>query len=420
MSVNQTVIDLIAVLDAPGGVIDRYIESFQLEHINISNEIQRTSDPLVNAQRLNELLSGHHRGKNVLWLMTAESTDVPVEALSFLSSPGVHTIVFTRRYRASKFDNVTVQGMPDGADVNFDAKVGGHLSRIIRMQPPGSPINPPSLPFPDIHRPYSGIEEYVPVVGERHTVSIEVDGVKYDFYSDLRAGTKKLVVFGQSALSRSLVELPVFHRWKWALDLDGSAIALNDPTLYLDDKIEAGWWIGTKDRDYAEEASRIVAKIAASLGLSPEDVIFYGGSAGGFSSFHMAACLPGSRVVADIPQIDLRKYHLPLAIDAAVRAGLGYASRLEVPEEYLHRIDVIERFKHQKHVPDFLYLQNLKDDKHLEAHFDDFKSRLEALKGENEWARSSGVFETYSAWSLVRGGHFPLGRADTMRHLNSY
>ncbi|MCO4239824.1 hypothetical protein [Pseudarthrobacter raffinosi] len=420
MSENQTVVDLLAVLDEPGGVIDKYIESFQLEHINISNEIQRTSDPLLNAQRYNELVANRYGDKNVVRLMTAEHNDVPVEALALVSLPKIRTVVFTRNYTVSSFKNVTVQGIPVDPKVNFDAKVGGHISRIIREQPAGSPINPPSLPFPTNHRSYAAIAKYVPVPDERHTVSIDVNGVKYDFLSDLRTGTRKLFVFGQSALNRSLVQLPVFHRWKWMLDLEGSAIALNDPTLYLDKRIDAGWWIGTKDRDYVKEVSRIVGAIAASLNLRSEDVIFYGGSAGGFSSFHMAACLPGSRVVADIPQIDLRKYHLPLAIDAAVRAGLGCSSRLEVPQEYLHRIDVIERFKHEKHVPDFLYLQNLKDGTHVQTHFGDFQSRLEALRDLHEWAQSSGVYETYSAWSVVRGGHFPLGRFDTMRYLNNY
>ncbi|MET3352000.1 UNVERIFIED_ORG: hypothetical protein ABID57_003713 [Arthrobacter sp. UYEF1] len=420
MSENQIVVDHLVVLDRPGGVIDKYIESFQLEHINISNEIQRSSDPLLNAQRYNELVTKRYSGKNVVRLMTTEHDDVPVEALALVSLPGVRTIVFTRNYRVSSFENVTVQGIPVDPDVNFDAKVGGHISRIIREQPAGSPINPTSLPFPTNHRSYGAMAQYVPVPDERHTVSLDVDGVKYDFFSDIRTGTKKLFVFGQSALNRSLVELPVFHRWKWMLDLDGSAIALNDPTLYLDEGIDAGWWIGTKDRDYVREASRIVGAIAASLNLRSEDVIFYGGSAGGFSSFHMAACLPGSRVVADIPQIDLRKYHLSLAIDAAVRAGLGWSSRLEVPEEYLHRIDVIERFKYEKHVPDFLYLQNLKDGTHFKTHFVDFQTRLDSLRSQHEWAQSSGTYETYSAWNLVRGGHFPLGRFDTMRYLNSY
>lgn len=421
MSKNtEPIIDLIAILDEPGGVLDRYIESFQLEYLNISREIERTADPLANAQRYNELQADRYPNKRVLRLMTSETASVPVEALDFLSPPGVRNVVFTRNYRKSDVESVFVQGIPNDFEVDFDAKVGGHLSRITRTQPIGSPINPASLPFPDSHRSYADIDSYEPVIDERHTLSIDFRGVKYDLFSDLRSSTTKLFVFGQSALNRNTVELPVFHRWKWMMDLSASAIALNDPTLYCDASIDAGWWVGTQDRDYVEEAVNIVSRIAKSLGIGPDGVIFYGGSAGGFSSFQMAACLPGSRVIADIPQIDLRKYHLPRAVDAAVAAGLGYGTSSEVPREYLHRIDVVERFLRNQHVPDFLYLQNLRDTTHMNSQFLDFRNRVELLRDQHAWAEHSGRYETYSAWSLVRGGHFPLGRNDTMRYLNSF
>lgn len=416
----EPIIDLFAVLDEPGGALDKYIESFQLEYLNISNQIERTANPLANAQRFNELHAAHMPNKRVLRLMTSEAADVPIEALTLLSPPGVRNVVFTRNYRKSESEAVFVQGIPRSAEVDFDAKVGGHLSRIIRTQPVGSPINPAALPFPTTYWSYDDLDSYEPVIDKRHTLSIDIQGVKYDLFSDLRSGTGKLFVFGQSAINRNSVELPVFHRWKWMLDLSASAIALNDPTLYRNNYLDAGWWVGTRDRDYVEEAVSIVSKIAKSLGIGPESIIFYGGSAGGFSSFQMAACLPGSRVVADIPQIDLRKYHLPSAIDAALAAGLGYGTSDEVPREYLHRIDVIERFVRNEHVPDFLYLQNLRDSSHIRSHFEDFRTRLKLLRDRHSWARHSGRYETYSAWSLVRGGHFPLGRHETMRHLNNY
>lgn len=417
---NERIIDLVAVLDGPGGVLDRYIESFQLENLNISDQIERTSDPLENARRFNDVIAVHYPGKNILRLMTSENVDAPIEALGSLSTPLVRNVVFTRLYRKSHIESVFVQGVPVDAEVDFAAKVGGHLSRIVRFQPAGSPMNPSSLPFPDTHRRYAGLGSYEPVVDERHTISIEIQGVQFDIFSDLRSSSDKLVVFGQSALNRSMVELPVFHRWKWMLDLSASAIALNDPTLYSSDQLDAGWWIGTRERDYVEEATLIVEKIAKTLGISRENIVFYGGSAGGFSSFQMAACLPGSRVMADIPQIDLRKYHMPQVVNAAVQAGLDFETSEDVPAEYLHRIDVVERFARNQVVPDFLYLQNMRDTAHVEAHFEDFRARVKSLSDANDWASHLGTYETYSAWSMVRGGHFPLGRSDSMRFLNGY
>lgn len=419
-SITDIEFDYLAVLDPSGSVLDRYIESFQLSHVDISNEIARSSDRLSNVRRLHELVRLRYPGKRVLAFVAEEFGSFPFEGISDVWSEHFKCVVFTRNFRKSELSDVIVQGVPTDPSVDFDSKVGGHLSRIVRNQPVGSAVNPLSLPFPELHREFVGLAEYEPLFDQQHTVCIEVDGVKYEFFSDLRNHSKKLVVFGQSALSRRTARLPLFHRWKWTLDLEGSALALNDPTLYLDGALDAGWWIGTRQRDYVEEAVEIVRVAATSLDLEASDVIFYGGSAGGFSSFQMAACLPGSRVVADIPQIDLRQYHLPQAVDSAVRAGLGYDSAKAVPAEYLHRIDVVERFVRNQHVPDFLYLQNLRDAAHLDDHFHDFRRRVQELSENHRWARPEARYETYSAWSLVRGGHFPLGRFDTMKYLNAY
>lgn len=418
------IIDKIVVLDPPGGVLDRYIESFQLEHLNLSRQISRSDDLLANAAAVARLQQSCPENEYVLRLATMRRGPVPVRELADHSAGCGQTLVFAREYQRSSWDSVKVQGIPPAVtDSEFDLKVGGHLSRLVRLQPAGSPMNPPSLPFPDISRQYSGFNEFSVVLDERHTVSIDLEGVTYDYFSDLKTGSRHLVVFGQSAIGgRRTVQLPVFHRWKWMSDLDTatSAIALNDPTLYRDEAIDGGWWVGTRERDYVLEAVAIIRKILERLHLSPQDVVFYGGSAGGFSSFQMAACLPGSRVMADIPQIDLRKYQHRKAIDDAVRAGLGFASVDEVPHQLLHRIDVIERFMQQEHVPEFLYIQNIRDTSHVGAHFEDFKARLSALASEHAWARTKGKYETYSAWSVLRGGHFPLNRFDTMRYLNGF
>lgn len=416
-------IDRIVVLDPPGGVLDRYVESFQLEHLNLTRRIARTADRLANAAAFDELQRACFGEQYVLRLMTVPAGAVPLEELSRSSGLG-HTLVFARAYQRSQVAQVQVQGIPAAAsDSEFDAKVGGHLSRIVRMQPVGSAFNPVSLPFPSERRVYCGLNELEPVVGERHTVRVELGGVPYEYFSDLRPGSRNLVVFGQSAIGgRSQVQLPLFHRWKWMVDLDPatSAIAWNDPTLYLDPQIEGGWWVGTRERDYVLDAVAIVTRIAQRMGIAARNVIFYGGSAGGFSSFQMAACMPGSKVMADIPQIDLRKYHQRSAIDAAVRAGLGFRSVEEVPPSLLHRIDVIARFEQRRHVPDFLYLQNVRDTSHVLPHFEDFKRRLADLARHHAWARADAWYETYAAWSLLRGGHFPLSRHDTMAWLNRY
>ncbi|MGG5171545.1 hypothetical protein ACQR35_05105 [Pseudarthrobacter sp. J1738] len=420
---DPAVIDWLVNLDAPGGTIDSYIESMQLHHRDLTSNFQRGQSRTANLESfMTYWRSTGIQDQRVVALVSAPSGAPSIDyvALNKALSPNVHVLAFVRNYQKSEFPQIFVQGCTVDLPKEFALKIGGHMSRLIRAQPEGSPFNPPSVPFPTTRYDYVGIDSYSPVVDEVHTLSVDLDGVKFDMLSDLRSRSRKLVVIGQSALTRSQVNLPLFHRWSWTADLDGSALVLNDPTLYLDDALDAGWWIGTRERDYAREMSAIVAKTASSLGLSNEDVIFYGGSAGGFASFHMAACLPGSSVIADIPQTNLRLYHVRKAVDHAAKAGLGFESIEHVDADYLHRIDVIERFVHEQHVPDFLYLQNNRDQSHLMSQYVPFVTRLAELQMKHSWARSRSRMEIYSAWSKIRGGHFPLNRHDTMQYLNNW
>lgn len=321
---------------------------------------------------------------------------------------------FSPTSRKMSHPSLLLTHVPAGNDREFVLKVAGHIERFVKSQAVGSPMNPKRLAFPETHRAYGSLGEYDPVLDERHTVNVDVDGISFDLFSDLRSSSTKLVVFGQDALSRSAVSLPFFFRWKWAELIKASVLVLNDPTLYLSDTLNAGWWVGTRDRDFVHDAISIVRRATSVLGIDAEDVFFFGASAGGFSSLHMAAAFQGSKALVDIPQTNLRSYSEVREADAAVLAGLGYASTHDVPQELLHRIDAIERFEHEGNIPEFTYFQNMRDITHVDAQMGDFKTRLAGRES------TSSRFVQYSQWHLTKGGHFPLKPSDMIRAVNSH
>lgn len=287
----------------------------------------------------------------------------------------------------------------------FQRKILSHVDAFLKKLPQGSRFAPERLPFPSESRIYEW-PSYDPLVDLRHTVEVNRDGVPYEFFSDLRSTSKKLVVFGQDALTRGVLPLPYFFRWKWSHRIDASVMILNDPTLYLDDSLDAGWWIGTPERDYVAEGVELVQVVMDKLEIGPDDVLFVGISAGGFSALQMATLLPGSKAISEIPYLTLfAGGHIGKVANQAISSCLGYESADAVPPALAPRIDVIKRMEEQRHIPEFLVIQNTQDQRHMESQYGPFKEKVPRLPGFDPEVHR---LVEYSQQSLVKGGHFPL------------
>lgn len=403
--------------DAPGGAMDIIIEHLQLGALDVSSTIERTASSFTNAVRLCSSRAGP-----VIALATTTGKIAASDLISIADAlpPGSVLHVFQREYVDPRHPNIVARLVPATTEREFLLKTAGHVYKLVQGQPPGSRFVPVKTEIPRLHDQCTGLDNYTPRVGEQCRVSLGWEGVRYEFLSDLRPGTPRLVVFGQDAIDRTKISLPHFYRWSWLPELQASAIILNDPSLYAADHLLAGWWVGTRTRDYVQEAVAIIRRTMQSLNIAPEDVTFFGASAGGFSALAMAAALPGARAVVDIPQVCLATYGARIASDASILAGLGYARAEDVPPALRHRVDIIDRFVYEQNVPEFLYLQNSRDQTHIGAQMGTFLQRLGELMSGAEWAQRQFRVEVYSAWNLLKGGHFPLSRADTLRHINSY
>jgi len=249
----------------------------------------------------------------------------------------------------------------------------------------------------------------VPAQGT-YQLSVSVDGVPFELLLRARESAQFLVVFGQSALSsRTAFPLPIYHRWTWFDDFpEASCLALNDPTLYNHENMLGGWFQGTRSRFYMEDGARLVGEVAAQLGVPASRVFFYGSSAGGFASLMMAGLLNGATAIAEIPQTDMRKYHVKSALEALLAHCYDGMSLDEVSSEYADRLSVADLYLRLGRVPNIVYIQNIADTIHLRNHMLPF---LESLEGLLSKGTSRLLIEMYSGRTKNGDGHVAAPRA---------
>lgn len=168
-----------------------------------------------------------------------------------------------------------------------------------------------------------------------------------------------LMPAAQSRIEQGQIN-PLFSRWNWIPDYpDAHVIAVSDPAIYADKSLSAAWFISPQI-DIIDEISRAVDETRSQLEVAPEAVVTYGSSLGGFGALGVAAMLPGTRAVAEIPQLDLCRWPVPTALAALERHVTGMPLekyRADHPEQ----LDVLERFRKVASVPEFLLITNPQD-----------------------------------------------------------
>lgn len=409
--------DFIVTIDPVGTPYDAYITALDLGHLDLTERYQRTASQEINASRAAALRAEGSVDDSVavLVVMSAERVLPDLDRITAGLPTNWHLYCLSRTPVRAQRDRCLFGSTPASTSgQEFRLKVGGHLQRIASEQPVGSPFNPASPTFPRTRVECSDLTDIAHQNPASGVATVRSLGFRLDAMYNLRPGTEKLVIVNQSALGRQNLELPIFQRWKWAPDINATTLVLNDPTLYVSERIDCGWWVGTTELDYVPPFSRAVGRLAAELGVPREDIVFYGGSAGAFSSLAMAAELPGSRAVVDIPQTDLRTYHIKSAINVLAQDCFGVPDRSQIPEEFAHRFSVFERFRRVGHCPDFVYCQNTHDATHVVGQYLEFADKLDEF-----FPGHRGQYRTYELNHPVKGGHIPLPRRSTVQIINS-
>lgn len=235
------------------------------------------------------------------------------------------------------------------------------------------------------------------------------DGNRLEMLVKLNPASPYVVVFGQDAIVRSRHPLPRFFRWTWAEGESYSAIFLNDPTLYLNDTISGGWFQGLSDVDYMKETYGHIADLVSSFDIAMENVVFFGASAGGFTSICMGA-LAKANVLVDIPQTDLLTYHVESARQELLQTCYGMR---ESYDDFRPRLNAFAFMQTNQAWPKRLWIvQNLCDSRHLRRQLAPFLTDvLESLADERRPLDLRLL--TTSRFSTRRGGHIPADEAYT-------
>ncbi len=193
-----------------------------------------------------------------------------------------------------------------------------------------------------------------------------LDGFSLDYF--ISTGTKnRMIVFSPGFLDTRRYPYPYFQRMKWAEDFEETCIFLADPTLLLGNT-QIGWFIGDKKTHYLPTVAKYLGSLAKSHSIPPQNITFFGSSAGGFSSIGLAAHLRGARALAVNPQTNALKLHSPSQLAATLRSCLEINDLDEAYRKYAGRFVLSEMFRQLGNVPRITIWQNFYDRYHLEHH----------------------------------------------------
>ena len=308
--------------------------------------------------------------------------------------------------------------VPSSTHQEYERKIASHVKRLYEE----TIKNSIDVTFPKdkISISYSKLSNEVKLISNASlTLEVDLENVSYEMLCKFTDTTDKLIVFGQDALTRSKINLPYFFRWKWMDDIDANIIILNDPTLYKNENLNGGWFVGDEKRDYASEVSKILKTIIKSRDIS-NNINFYGASAGGFSVLSISSFFKESKVIIDIPQINLLTYHASKEIEPLAKYCFNMNLSKIQSSKYLYRFNVIDRLKANENVPNLLYLHNINDVLHKNQ-VEEFTSRwldLVSRYGKNK--KTALRFITYDQWHLTKGGHFPLSKYSTIKIMKEF
>ncbi|MEH8140128.1 hypothetical protein Q7I15_05660 [Aeromonas veronii] len=203
-----------------------------------------------------------------------------------------------------------------------------------------------------------------------HEVDIYVSGL-IDA-SRLPTEERFCIIFMSAAISdRGSKDAPFFTGIEVGKKCNLPVVAISDPTLDIDKKLNLGWYAGNINQiDLQDKLVKIVECITSKYELKP---IFVGGSGGGFAAAQLALnSAAQSFALIFNPQTDITKYHR-LHVEKYLR--LAFDTNVDLSSNTDEAIALFERFSINYRLGEspvnsstkILYLQN-KSDSHLVSH----------------------------------------------------
>ena len=161
--------------------------------------------------------------------------------------------------------------------------------------------------------------------------------------------------------------IPFLHRWSWHTDLeDYDVIAMGDPSVGVDERLLGGWFMHS-EVDIIAGLAGFLDQLVAVLGHDATRLTIYGSSLGGFGAIALASHLPGSRAVAEIPQIDVARWPIRSA-RILLEEVLTQEPLAKFRERFPERVDLLDRLRFVGLVPPITLVTNHEDHSYADQH----------------------------------------------------
>lgn len=262
-----------------------------------------------------------------------------------------------------------------------------------------------------IHTPYNEIMNLTLPKNEPFILSVERNGILFEFLIRLKESTNKIIIFGSGAYDSKKYSPPVFQRHSWVNHFEESVIFFNDPTLYLG-KMNLGWGFGNPERHFLQEIADILEMILNIGRFETRNVLFYGSSAGGFMSMLLAGFIKGSKALVNNPQTIVYNYFAS-HVNNLFNAVVPNYSREEILGQFSYRLNILDFFEKINYIPDIYYLQNLACEHDMNKHLTPFFLGLNEINESYVYKRIQ--FDLY--YDKERD-HNPLDMNLTLSYIN--
>ncbi|CAM4254449.1 Heparinase II/III-like protein [Bordetella pseudohinzii] len=227
--------------------------------------------------------------------------------------------------------------------------------------------------WPSANYRWSSIDDFLgcsDIVSGIHSIALE-DSSILDVYVDLKVDAPVYVYFHGNCPRADDFKLPVFSGSNVLESLRVTRVVFSDPGLLMDSSLELSWHAGSS-RCNLQSAYKAILRKIIGLFTVPE-VVFWGGSGGGFAALYYSFFFPGSTAMVWNPQIDILKY---LEEPVAKYLDLGFGTRAgdakPIADHVVHDVAELYRNGYRNRV---IYIQNA-DDWHVQDHLVSFLDAL--------------------------------------------
>ncbi len=215
-----------------------------------------------------------------------------------------------------------------------------------------------------------------------------------DIYLNFKPG-KPLLVCLNGAQQRQNADkfLPRFTGFRVADINRVSHLCIADPSLYLHPEMHLAWYAGSKELPLQRLLPLVIEKIFKATESS--QLIFVGGSGGGFASLFYSRLFEKSVAVVCNPQTDILKYYKPAVLKYA-NIAYGFESLDEINKHLPTIIESNLCDLYSESYSNFVfYMQNSADPHHINNHCIPFLTTLKSeAKLESQIISSNVYFHT--------------------------